>query len=86
MNVASSHEISHANCLNLDAYKDGGHDPWQKDHNLLVDVCSLSEYPKVVGNFLKNASKLFKSDDYRSSNDTNQVSVVHDNRVLMNPT
>jgi hypothetical protein len=59
MSVASSHEISHANYLNSNAYIDVGHDPRQKDHNLLVNVRSLSESPKVVVNSLKNASKLW---------------------------
>jgi hypothetical protein len=59
MSVTSSHEMSHVNFLNLNAYTYARREPWRKDRNLLVDVRSLSKSPKVIVNFLKNASKLF---------------------------
>jgi hypothetical protein len=40
MNIASSHEMSQANYLNLDVYTTFRYDPWQRDLNLL-DVCSF---------------------------------------------
>jgi len=63
VNATLSHEMSHVNCLNLKAYTNACRDPWWKDHNLLIDVHFLFEFPKVTMNFLRNASKLFKSDD-----------------------
>jgi hypothetical protein len=71
MNVTLSHEMSHANYLNSNAYTYASRDPWQKDCNLLVYVRSLSKSPKVIVNFLKNASKLFQNDDYHSNNSVN---------------
>jgi len=62
------HMISY---LNSNGYTNASCDPRWKDHNLLVDMPSLSESPKVVVNSSKNASKLFKSDDYHSSNSVN---------------
>jgi hypothetical protein len=78
--------MSHANCLNSDAYTDASHDPWRKDHNLLVDVHFLSKSPKFAMNFLRNVSKLFTSDDCHSNNSANQVSAMPNNRLLMSPT
>jgi hypothetical protein len=52
----------------------------------LVDVHSLSGFPKVAMNSLKNASKLFKSDDYHSSKNTNEANVVPNNKTSMSPT
>jgi hypothetical protein len=34
--------------------------PWQKAHNLFVDVHCLFESPKETPTFSKNASKLFR--------------------------
>jgi len=36
MSIALSHEISHASCLNLEAYTEVGRVPWQIVHNLFV--------------------------------------------------
>jgi hypothetical protein len=63
--------MSHVNYLNINAYIDAGHDPWQKDHNLLVNVHSLFKSPKIIVNSLKNVSKLFKSDDCHWNNGPN---------------
>jgi hypothetical protein len=71
MNATSSHEMSHVNFLNSNAYTYASREPWQKDCNLLVDVRSLSKSPKIIVNFLKNASKLFKNDEYHSNNSVN---------------
>ncbi len=60
MNVASSHEISHASCINSKVYIETGRDPWQIVHNLLLVVCSLFESSKEAPNSSKNASKLFR--------------------------
>jgi hypothetical protein len=67
MNVTSSHEMSHVDCLNVNVYIDAGRDPWRKDHNLLLNVRSLSKSPKFIVNFSRNVSNLFKSDDYCSN-------------------
>jgi hypothetical protein len=57
MNVGSPHEILQANSSNFDAYTTTKHDPWQKYRILMLDVHSLSEFPKVTLNFLINISK-----------------------------
>jgi hypothetical protein len=57
MNIVSPHEILQANCLKFDAYIVTEHDHLQKDCILMLDVCSLSESPKVTLNFSINASK-----------------------------
>jgi hypothetical protein len=54
MSVASSNEMSQANHLKLDAYIITKHDPWQKDHSLVVDMCSLSKSPNVALNSSRN--------------------------------
>jgi hypothetical protein len=59
MNAISSHGISHANYLNLDAYIVVRQGPWWSDYNLFVDVHFLFECPKVALNSSTNASKLF---------------------------
>jgi hypothetical protein len=59
MNVVSSHEMSRANCLNVEAYTEVRHDPWQKVCNLFVVVCTLFKSLKEP-KFSRNASKLFR--------------------------
>jgi hypothetical protein len=48
---------------------------------LVVDVCSLFDFPKVALNFSTNASKLFKNDI-----PTNHIKVMLDNNLLMSLT
>jgi hypothetical protein len=43
MNASSPHEILQANCLNSDAYTTIEHDPWQRDHILMLNMRSLSK-------------------------------------------
>ncbi len=63
MSATLSHEMSHASCLNSEAYTEVGRDPWRRVCNLLVDVCYLFELPKKTPNSSRNASKSFKSGD-----------------------
>jgi hypothetical protein len=63
MNIASPYEILQANCLNFDAYIVTEHDYLQKNCILMLDVCSLSESPKVTLNFSINASKMLSKGD-----------------------
>jgi hypothetical protein len=60
MGATSSHEMSHASCLNLKMYIEAMHVPWQRARNLFVDVHCLFESSKETPNFSKNASKLFR--------------------------
>ncbi len=62
------------------------HDPWQKDHILMLDMHSLFESPKVALNFSRNASKSFSKGDWCSNKGVNQAKVVLDNKVLMSST
>jgi hypothetical protein len=63
MSTTSSHEMSHANYLNLEMYTEAGCDPWRRGHNLLIGVHSLFESLKEGPNSSRNASKLFKGGD-----------------------
>jgi hypothetical protein len=58
MSATLSHEMSHANNMNSNAYINVGHDPRQRDCNLLVDVHYLSKSPKVVMNSSKKCFKV----------------------------
>jgi hypothetical protein len=55
--------MSHASCLNLEAYINAGCDPWQRVCNLLVAIHFLSKSLKETSNSSKNISKLFKKGD-----------------------
>jgi hypothetical protein len=48
--VAASHEMSHASCLNLEAYTKARCVPWWRVCNLFVDVRFLSESLKEAPN------------------------------------
>ncbi len=86
MNIALSHEMSHASCQNLKAYTEVGHVPWQKVCNLFVVICSLFESSKEAPNSSRNASKLFRRGDWRSKKGANHVKVVPNNKVPISPT
>jgi hypothetical protein len=86
MNIASPHEILQANCLNFDAYIITKHDHLQKDCILMLDVCSLSKFPKVTLNFSINASKMSSKGDWCFNKGVNQVRVMLNNKVPMSPT
>ncbi len=72
--------------FNFDAYTIVECDPWQKDHILMLDVHSLSEFPKVTLNFLRNASKSLNKGDWCSNKGENQTKVVFNNKMSMSPT
>jgi hypothetical protein len=55
MSAVSSHEMSQTNYLKPDAHITTKRDPWQRDHSLVVDMCSLSKSPNVALNSSKNA-------------------------------
>jgi hypothetical protein len=59
MNVVSSHKILNVSCLNSNAYTTIGGGPWQNNHDLLIDVYFLFEFPKVPLNYSTNVSNLF---------------------------
>jgi hypothetical protein len=63
MSATSPHGILQANCLNFDAYTTIKHDIWWRDHILMLDVHSLSKFPKVALNFSRNASKSLHKGD-----------------------
>jgi len=63
MNSISSHEMSYANYLNLNAYIMVGPNPWQNDCNLFVDMHFLFKISKMALNFVTSASKSFRSGD-----------------------
>jgi len=86
MNTALSHEMSHINCLNLEAYIEIGCDSWWKVRNLLVVVHSLFESLKEAPKSPINASKWFRRGDCCSKRGVNHAKVVLDNKVPMNPT
>jgi hypothetical protein len=86
MNVASSHEMSQANCLKFDAYTITECDPRRKDHNLVVDMCSLSECPSLALNSSRNALKSLNKGDWCSNKNVYQARAMFNNRVLRSPT
>jgi hypothetical protein len=63
MSVASPHEISQVNCFNFDAYTTIEHDPWKKNHNLMLDMHSFLESLKVALNYSRNVSKSLSKGD-----------------------
>jgi hypothetical protein len=63
MNATLSHEMSQANYLKSNASIIAECDPWQKDHNLMVDMCSLSKFPNLTLKSSKNVSKSLNRDD-----------------------
>jgi hypothetical protein len=63
MNAASPHEILQANFLNFDAYTIIECDIWQNDCISMLNVRSLSKFPKVALNFSRNASKSLSKGD-----------------------
>jgi hypothetical protein len=63
ISVALSHEMSHASCLNIKTYTKVGCDPWRRILDLLVAICSLIELPRKTLNYLRNASKWFRSEN-----------------------
>lgn len=64
MSVTLSHEISHVNCMNLNAYTIVQWSLWWNVHNFFVDVHSLFESPKVALVFLINVSKSFNNGNW----------------------
>jgi len=86
MNATSPHGILQANCLDFDAYTAIKRDLWWRDHILMLDVHSLSKFPKVALNFSRNASKSIHKGDWCSNKGANQTRVMHDNKVPMDPT
>jgi hypothetical protein len=55
--------MSHASCLNLEAYIKARRDPWQRVCNLLIAIHFLSKLLKKAPNFSKKVSKMFKRRD-----------------------
>jgi hypothetical protein len=86
MSVASPHEILQANYLNFDVYTITECDLWQRDHILMLDMFSLSKFPKMALNSSRNVSKLLNKGDWCSNKGVNQVRAMLDNKVPMNPT
>ncbi len=86
MSATSLQEIMQANCLDSDAYIAVKHDIWWRDHILMLDVHSLSKFPKVALNFSRNVSKSLHIGDWCSNKGANQTRVMLDNKVPMNPT
>jgi hypothetical protein len=86
MSVTSSHEMSQANYLKSDAYITTKHDPWQRDRNLVVDMCSLSKFPNMAQNSSKNVSNHWISMIGVPTKVPNQARAMFDNRVSKNPT
>jgi hypothetical protein len=86
MSVVSSHDILQANYLKSNAYIIAGHGPWQRAHNLLINVCSLLEFPKVALNSSTNTLKSFKNGDCHFYKGANHVKVVPNSIVPIRPT
>jgi hypothetical protein len=63
MSVISPYEISQANCLNSNAYTTTECDPWQKECIMMLNMCSLFNYPKLTLNSLRNVSKSLSKGD-----------------------
>jgi hypothetical protein len=68
MNATSPHEISQAKCLNFNGYIVTEHNPWQRNHILMLDMCSLFESLKLALNFSRNVSKSLNKGDWCSNN------------------
>jgi hypothetical protein len=63
MNAALSHEMSQANYLKSNASIIVECDPWQRDHSLVVDMCSLSKFSNLTLKSSKNVSKSLNRGD-----------------------
>jgi hypothetical protein len=63
MSVVSSHEISQTNYLNFNAYIVAECDPSLRNCVLMLDMHSLSKFPKVALNFSRNVSKSMSKGD-----------------------
>ncbi len=61
-------------------------DPWQRDHNLMVDMCSLSKSPNLALKFSRNASKSLNRGDWHSNKGANKTRAMLDNIVLKSTT
>ncbi len=51
----------------------------------MLDMRSLSNFPKVALNFLRNVSKLLRKGAWCSNKGANQTRVLPNNKMLMNP-
>jgi hypothetical protein len=62
-------------------------DPWWRNHNLVVNMCSLFKFAKVALNSSRNVSNLLNKNEWHFNKIMNRTrNIVPRNKVPMNPT